>query len=126
MNGTIKMLLAGFALVSMEAGAATASSEGTQPVGVLVYSLHQSGNSYDCRKAYIHPAAVEIWRTEKASTSTFYTFKSSCPVQAVAEGILIEFHTLHRAQGSITHSNGGSFLYGGSELDFRADLRNRR
>ena len=125
MNGIIKMLLAGFALVSMEAGAATASSEGTQPVGVLVYSLHGS-NPLRCEKAYINPASVEVWKAVKASPSR-YTFEASCPVQAVAEGIMIDFHTLHRSSDSGSFSHGrGSFLYGGSELDFRADLRNRR
>ena len=125
MNGTIKMLLAGFALVSMEAGAATASSEGTQPIGVLVYTLHGS-NTLRCEKAYINPASVQVWKSVKASTSGF-TFDSSCPTQATVEGIMLDFHALHRSPSGGSHTHGGgSFLYGGSELDFRADLRNRR
>lgn len=124
MNG-IKLLLAGFALVSMEAGAANASSEGTQPVGVPVYTLHGRSNTLSCESAHINPAAVEVWKSVKASASS-KTFDASCPVQAVAEGIIIRFHSLHRpAEGSITHG-GGSFLYPGSATDFRADLRSLR
>lgn len=121
MNG-IKLFLALAALVSIDAGAATASSEGTQPVGVPVYTLH-GNDGFSCRQAWINPATVEVWRAEKASDTT-YTFKASCPAQAVAEGIMIEFHALHGSQGSSTH--GGGFLYAGSATDFRADLANLR
>lgn len=125
MNG-IKLFLALAALVSIEAGAAEQAT-GTQPVGVPIYSLHsiRNSNDYDCRQAYIDPAAVEVWRVTKASASG-RTFAASCPVQATAEGVLIEFHTLHAAEGSITHSSSRSFLYSGSALDFRADLRTLR
>lgn len=123
MNG-IKLLLALGALVSIDAGAAE-STTGAQPVGVPIYSLHYSNNVYNCRQAWINPATVEVWRASKASESGL-AFGASCPGQATAEGVLIEFHTLHKAEGSITHSDSDSFLYPASALDFRADLRNLR
>ena len=122
MNGIKLLALA--ALVSMEAGAEEQAT-GTQPFGVPIYTLHKpsGSNVRNCRQAWINPAAVEVWRARKASESGI-TFGASCPVQATAEGYVIEFHALHGADGRTTH--GGGFLYPASALDFRADLRNLR